>query len=182
MNCLSEADQNERTSLIQYAVSALNAKGKISSVYIDAGNPGWTDASTMALRLKNSGISQAQGFSLNVANFFTTDQNIKYGSQLSSLVDGKHFIIDTSRNGSWEQVPTTNGAILQDDRSALFRQQAPQTVWLIHIYGLKIQPNQTDHAMEVPQPVRFGQAMQLHWLKMPEFKNIIFKITPPRKR
>lgn len=99
MSCLSMTDQNERMGLIKYAVSVLNAEGKIS-VYIDAGNPGWTSVNEMAGRLNNSGILQAQGFSLNVSNFFTTAQNIQYGTQLSQLVNGKHFVIDTSRNGN----------------------------------------------------------------------------------
>jgi len=98
IDCLSTAKQEERFSLISYAVWVLKAKGNIF-VYIDAGNPTWASQEAMAERLKKSGIANAQGFALNISNFFTTEDNITYGKKLSSLVEGKHFIIDTSRNG-----------------------------------------------------------------------------------
>ena len=47
-----------------------------------------------------SGISHDAGFSLNVANFYTTAQSVAYGRRLSKMVGGKHFVIDTSRNGN----------------------------------------------------------------------------------
>lgn len=98
MDCLSAADQQLRVSLLKFAVQTFGAKGGIS-VYIDAGHPGWQPASTMASRLVDAGISLAQGFSLNISNFIGTSDNVSYGSQLSALVNGKHFIVDTGRNG-----------------------------------------------------------------------------------
>ena len=98
MDCLSPADQQLRTTLLKYAAQVLSAKGGVS-VYIDAGHPGWQSASTMASRLVAAGISYAQGFSLNVSNFIGTADNVSYGSQISTLVSGKHFIVDTGRNG-----------------------------------------------------------------------------------
>jgi endoglucanase len=68
-------------------------------VYIDAGNARWVGAADMAARLKSAGIGQADGFSLNVSNFITTAANVAYGEAVSARVSGKHFIIDTSRNG-----------------------------------------------------------------------------------
>lgn len=53
----------------------------------------------MAARLQQAGIAMADGFSLNVSNYIATADNIAYGTRLSALVNGKHFIIDTSRNG-----------------------------------------------------------------------------------
>lgn len=94
---LSAADQATRLSLIKSAVGTLKSKGAI--VYIDAGHSGWVSASDMANRLNSAGISQADGFALNVSNFTTTSDNVNYGTQLSSLVGGKHFVVDTSRNG-----------------------------------------------------------------------------------
>jgi len=97
-NCLSSADLQTRYSLLKYAVSSLKAVG--ASVYIDAGHSGWIDPSDMAGRLKQAGIDQADGFSLNVSNFETTDSSNSYGQQISALLGGKHFVVDTSRNGS----------------------------------------------------------------------------------
>ena len=97
MNCLSAAGQQERIDLIHDAVRVLKAKG--AAVYIDAGHARWIDAATMANRLNRAGIAEADGFSLNISNFLGTSVNIAYGTEVSKRVGGKHFIIDTSRNG-----------------------------------------------------------------------------------
>ena len=98
MDCLSTTDQQLRLDLLKYAVQTFAAKGSIT-IYLDAGHPGWRSASTMASRLISAGVSMAQGFSLNVSNFLSTGDNVNYGSQISSLVGGKHFVVDTGRNG-----------------------------------------------------------------------------------
>ena len=99
MDCLSAADQQMRLSLLQNAVQTFKAQGPIA-VYIDAGHPGWVATSTMAARLQNAGIGKADGFALNVSNFQTDDANRSYGSAISAQVDGKHFVVETSRNGN----------------------------------------------------------------------------------
>jgi endoglucanase len=98
MDCLSSTDQSMRLSLLTYAAQVLRSMGNVS-VYIDAGHPGWRSAPTMASRLMRAGVSYAQGFALNVSNFIATSDNITYGKQISSYLGGKHFIIDTGRNG-----------------------------------------------------------------------------------
>jgi endoglucanase len=98
IGCLSAAEQTTRLALIKDAVSVLEAQPGVS-VYVDAGHSNWVSASTMAGLLTKAGIDQAQGFALNVASFGTTSDNIAYGRDLSARVGGKHFIIDTSRNG-----------------------------------------------------------------------------------
>ncbi len=98
MECLSASDQALRFELINYAVQQFRSKGNIT-VYLDAGNPRWKPAATMAERLIKAGVAGTQGFSLNVSNFLTTAENVAYGAQLSALIGGKHYVIDTSRNG-----------------------------------------------------------------------------------
>lgn len=90
-----------RSSAIADAVLVLSALPQVA-VYVDAGHPGWNDATTMASRLRGAGIANADGFSLNVANFRSTDENIAYGEALSAMLDGKHFVIDVGRNGNGE--------------------------------------------------------------------------------
>lgn len=98
MDCLSAQDKQTRFDLLTYAVNTFKALGN-TFVYIDAGHPNWIGAADMAARLQSSGIAKADGFALNVSNFNTTQENIDYGNQISPLIGGKHFIIDTSRNG-----------------------------------------------------------------------------------
>lgn len=99
ITCLSSADQSTRYQLLQGAISTLKSNPN-TKVYLDAGNPSWVDASDMVQRLNSAGISKADGFSLNVSNFYSTSQNITYGQQVSALVGNKHFVIDTGRNGN----------------------------------------------------------------------------------
>lgn len=98
MNCLSAPLRAERLALIKDAVSVLRSKG--ASVYIDAGHARWIAAGEMATRLKAAGVDQAAGFSLNISNFLGNAVNIAYGEAVSRQIGGKHFIIDTSRNGA----------------------------------------------------------------------------------
>lgn len=98
MGCLPAPAQVERLALVQDAVRVLKANG--AYVYIDAGNARWVPAADMAARLNRAGIAEADGFALNISNFQKTELNIAYGEQLSRLVGGKHFVIDTSRNGA----------------------------------------------------------------------------------
>ncbi|KWT58125.1 endoglucanase [Streptomyces albus subsp. albus] len=98
--CTPEQFHEERYALLTEAVGKLKALPH-TKVYLDAGNPHWIkDPGRMVEPLKRAGIDKADGFALNISNFQTTEENKKYGKQLSSMVGGKHFVIDTSRNGN----------------------------------------------------------------------------------
>lgn len=99
--CNGRADlAAERYGLLAFAVQEFKRNPQ-TRVYLDAGNPGWTaDRRALADALRRSGIAAADGFSVNVSNFFSTDQSASYGAELSGLLGGKPFVIDTSRNGN----------------------------------------------------------------------------------
>ncbi len=98
MDCLNSTDRTVRLQLLSEAVTTLK-KQSGTKVYLDGGNPRWHSTGEMAGRLTTANMAHADGFSLNVSNFFTTDENTKYGTELSGKLKGKHFVIDTSRNG-----------------------------------------------------------------------------------
>ncbi len=98
ITCLDQAGQASRIKLLKDAVTTFKSKGNVA-VYLDAGNSNWVSADEMAPRLKSAGIDQADGFALNVSNYYTTTDNVAFGTRLSALVGGKHFVVDTSRNG-----------------------------------------------------------------------------------
>lgn len=98
-NCLNDAQKSERYQLLRNAIATLRKNAPNTAIYLDAGNPQWIPAATMAQNLVNAGIASADGFALNVSNFMTTQSNISYGTHISGMVGGKHFVIDTSRNG-----------------------------------------------------------------------------------
>ena len=97
--CLSPADQEARLSMLKFAVETFEATPGIS-VYIDAGHAKWIPAADMAKRLLAAGIANADGFALNTSNYVTTEENIAYGKVISAATGGKHFFIDTGRNGN----------------------------------------------------------------------------------
>ncbi|WP_241002757.1 glycoside hydrolase family 6 protein [Streptomyces sp. CB01881] len=94
------ASAAERYGLLAFAVQELKKRPQVR-VYLDAGNPGWAqDPSAMADALRKSGVAVADGFAVNVSNFYGTDRSAAYGTELSTALGGKHFVIDTSRNGN----------------------------------------------------------------------------------
>lgn len=97
--CLSPADQQNRLELLKYAVHKLKALSG-TAVYIDAGHSAWMKVDEAAERLLAAGIGEADGFALNTSNYRPTDELLEYGRKISAKVGGKHFIIDTGRNGN----------------------------------------------------------------------------------
>lgn len=97
MDCLSADGQADRLVLLREAVEVLK-RHKIA-VYIDAGAANWRTPEIMAQRLRAVNIDIADGFTLNVSNYQPNAVTIAYGEKLSKLLNGKHFLIDTSRNG-----------------------------------------------------------------------------------
>jgi len=87
----------ERATLLKHSVKRLADAGQY--VYIDAGHAAWQSTGEMAQRLLRAGIQYAQGFSVNVANRQTTRQSYRWGRELSDLLGGREFVVDTSRNG-----------------------------------------------------------------------------------
>ncbi|GAA4790952.1 glycoside hydrolase family 6 protein [Streptomyces ziwulingensis] len=90
----------ERERLLGEAITRLKAQPN-TAVYLDAGNPAWiTEPGKLVDPLKRAGIADADGFALNVSNF-QTDAVVKtYGKRLGAELGGKHFVVDTSRNGN----------------------------------------------------------------------------------
>ncbi len=97
--CVDGELRDERYELLGGAIDTLKAAG--ATVYLDAGNPGFiTDVDALAGALERSGVGRADGFSLNVANFRTTEDNVAFGTEISQRLGGARFVIDTSRNGA----------------------------------------------------------------------------------
>ncbi len=97
---LPESTQAIRCNTLWTAISTFRSLAPYATLYLDAGHPGWQTPATMAGRLEQAGIQNAAGFSINVSNFCTTQDCITFGTELSNLVGGKHYLIDTSRNGN----------------------------------------------------------------------------------
>jgi endoglucanase len=106
-DCLSTEAKSERYALLGDAVRTFARLPNVA-VYVDAGNPGWVrPVGRLVGPLRQAGIAAADGFALNVSNFYRTATAIRYGRALSRRLGGAHFVVDTSRNG--------NGPSLADD-------------------------------------------------------------------
>jgi endoglucanase len=97
--CTPEEFHEERYDLLGGAVDTLKSLAD-TKVYLDAGNAGWGDPDQIHEPLTRAGVDRADGFAVNVSNFYSTDDSLAYGKQLSAKVGGRHFVIDTSRNGN----------------------------------------------------------------------------------
>ncbi|MGW0335258.1 glycoside hydrolase family 6 protein [Streptomyces sp. NPDC003011] len=98
--CTPAAHGAERERLLGEAIVRLKQQPH-TKVYLDAGNPAWIRESHKLVEpLKRAGIERADGFALNVSNFQTDEATRTYGLQLSGDLGGKHFVIDSSRNGN----------------------------------------------------------------------------------
>ncbi|MFD6288961.1 glycoside hydrolase family 6 protein [Streptomyces sp. NPDC060205] len=103
--CTPDEFHEERYDLLRGAVEKFKSL-KNTKVYLDAGNAGWGKPDDIAEPLKLAGVENADGFAVNVSNFYKTPDSTKYGKELSSKVGNKPFVIDTSRNGNG---PYTDG-------------------------------------------------------------------------
>jgi endoglucanase len=99
MDRTPEAKRAARYAMVASAVQALAKSGSID-VYIDAGTSAWMPAPEAAKRLQQAGVEKARGFSLNVSNFQRTADTLEFGRKVAALTGGKHFVVDTSRNGN----------------------------------------------------------------------------------
>ncbi len=96
--CLTTTQRAERYAILKAAVYTLSAD-PTTYVYIDAGHSHWHSSADIANQLKAVGVDRARGFSLNVSNFYPTKDEDAYGEKVSTLLGGKRYVVDTSRNG-----------------------------------------------------------------------------------
>jgi len=97
--CTVQSKQTERYRLLTDAIRIFKARPNIH-VYLDAGHARWLTPEKAAEHLRAAGVEYADGFSLNVSNYVSTEENLVYGRKVSALTGGAHFVIDTARNGN----------------------------------------------------------------------------------
>jgi endoglucanase len=98
LGCLSSSQQQTYYQLIGYAAEQIDTDVN-ASVYVDAGNPSWVPAAAEANELQRALGTVKAGFAVNVASFASTSSDVAFGTAISQAAGGRHFVIDTSRNG-----------------------------------------------------------------------------------
>jgi endoglucanase len=99
IKCLASNRRESRLSNMRYGIERLSQLPN-ATVYIEAGASDWRPVGEMARYLRAVGVDKVRGFMLNVTHFDTTRNNVRYGLQLSRLVGGKNFVINTDENGN----------------------------------------------------------------------------------
>jgi endoglucanase len=98
VDCLARDRRKARLDVLRYGVDRLSQLPN-ATIYLEAGASDWEPATRTAKQLRYIGISKVRGFMLNVTHHDWTRSNILHGLQISRMVGGKHFIINTSYNG-----------------------------------------------------------------------------------
>lgn len=88
----------QRVALIADAVTRLQQAGV--TTYVDGGHSNWVDPDRLAPLLEQVGVDDVRGFASNVSNYQADGDERKYDEQLSALLGGAHYIIDSGRNGN----------------------------------------------------------------------------------
>jgi len=98
IDCLARSRRDDRLRMLRHGVDVLSQLPN-ATVYLEAGASDWEPATRTAKQLRAIGISKVRGFMLNVTHHDWTRYNIQHGLEISRLVGGKHFIVNTSYNG-----------------------------------------------------------------------------------
>jgi endoglucanase len=98
VDCLAYDRRKARLDVLRYGVNVLSRLPN-ATIYLEAGASDWEPAARTATQLRYIGINKVRGFMLNVTHHDWTRANIQHGLEISRLVGGKHFIINTSYNG-----------------------------------------------------------------------------------
>jgi endoglucanase len=105
MPCLSHHGQAVREHELRDAISVLIANCPHLVIYLDAGAADALRARAAARFLRASGVANIEGFFLNATHFDWTKHEIRYGRQISRVLGGKHFVVNTGENGLGPQRP-----------------------------------------------------------------------------
>lgn len=107
--------REQRIEALNYAIQKLNTPK--TNLYIDAGHPGWSNPGHVADLLKEVGVELADGISLNVANHYSTDENLARANEISDALEHPlRIVVDTSRNGTTD-VPYDGNWCNESDRA-----------------------------------------------------------------
>ncbi len=116
-NCSYAGEPNAPTDTsriadIKYAVSAFEQDPNVA-VYLDGGHSAWQPVGTIAQRLVEAGVADAQGFFLNVSNYQYATNNVFYGTWVSECIalgggSLTYDYADNCPNQYWNGGPATS--------------------------------------------------------------------------
>lgn len=97
--CLKGNALTTRINELRDAINILTTNNPHLVVYLDAGAADALSARDAANMLNRAGVAKIQGFVPNTTHFDWTQNEIRYGNQISRMTGDKHFVVNTGANG-----------------------------------------------------------------------------------
>tara|TARA_B100001287_G_scaffold251343_1_gene232486 strand:+ start:52 stop:900 length:849 start_codon:yes stop_codon:yes gene_type:complete len=88
-----------RLNLIKEGLRVLTDDSE-AYVYVDVGHSNWLTPEEAASLLDNVSNKKVRGFAVNVSNYRSTEESMKWALKVCEYNKNWHFVIDTSRNGN----------------------------------------------------------------------------------
>lgn len=96
---MNKRDADQRISLMTEGLFILANTCK-ARIYIDIGHSNWLEPEQAGKLLNSIIVDRIPGFSVNVSNYRSTTESIRWAERVGEYTDRRHFVIDTSRNGN----------------------------------------------------------------------------------
>ena len=96
---MNKRDVDQRISLMTEGLFILANTCK-ARIYIDIGHSNWLEPEQAGKLLNSIIVDRIPGFSVNVSNYRSTAECIRWAERVGEYTERRHFVIDTSRNGN----------------------------------------------------------------------------------
>ena len=96
---MDKNDKEFRIRLMKAGIDVLTQNSN-AIVYLDIGHSNWLEPDVAGKLINSVTNKHVRGFSVNVSNFRSTEESIKWALRVTENTSNKRFVIDTSRNGN----------------------------------------------------------------------------------
>ena len=96
---MTPTDAQYRINLMKEGINIL-ADESDALIYIDVGHSNWLSPEQASELISSVSNNNIRGFSVNVSNYRSTQESMKWALKVCEYNDDWNFIIDTSRNGN----------------------------------------------------------------------------------
>jgi endoglucanase len=96
---MEKPDAERRFELMRNGIDII-LKNSGAIVYVDVGHSNWLTPAQAGNLINQVALPGVRGFSVNVSNYRSTPESMRWALQVAEHTEYNHFVIDTSRNGN----------------------------------------------------------------------------------
>lgn len=96
---MDKEDAETRYEIMRKGIEII-LKNSNAIVYVDIGHSNWLSPEQAGKLINRVALPGVRGFSVNVSNYRSTEESMRWALRVGEYTEYKHFIIDTSRNGN----------------------------------------------------------------------------------